>query len=389
MGLPQFAKLTLTLLDGLVTDDKWPALMHYAGWMNAYLIYETISDNLAIGLAQHENDLTAQCKRVLKVFNEAMVARLKGDRARARALMESVRTKTGTISAFKQSLTESEQRQMAKLYQALHGIDTNFIEYGTWSALVANIESCGFIADRLAARHLGGYLRQGLIWRYEAVGKLLSDQQFSLQDLIAINTHTILVIPVLTYYIAVLMEVLYPNAAIGQAYHSGVLPQALEDAALLVRLTNDLGTGLMTDQQYVTNLFNELYGSSTSQPAGQTLGGFLLAEASRTPMLTRIHKDIAYGEYNISLYRLMDAPLSMETLLVFSTSIAHLHKVYQQRKARMTANLSTLTDMLGDDRASRMIKRFVDFHEHIYRYSFDGQAGDYATKPDQKPAQAG
>src|SRR5690606_36559285 len=55
VGIPQFAKLTETLLGDLVPEkEKWTDLLPYTAWMNTYLIYETISDNLAIGLAQKQ-----------------------------------------------------------------------------------------------------------------------------------------------------------------------------------------------------------------------------------------------------------------------------------------------------------------------------------------------
>ena len=59
VGVPQFAKLTHTLIGNSVGEDKWDDLVRYSTYMNAYLIYETISDNLAFGLAIRSRSLSA------------------------------------------------------------------------------------------------------------------------------------------------------------------------------------------------------------------------------------------------------------------------------------------------------------------------------------------
>jgi hypothetical protein len=153
---------------------------------------------------------------------------------------------------------------------------------------------------------------------------------------------------------------------------------------LMVRLTNDLGTRLTATNEHFSDLFNQLYQSIDQQSAKTTLGDFLLDVASSNDALTRIHKDIEYGEYNVSLYKLMDAPLSPYTLLLFGTNIVYFADCYQQCNNRLKSNLARLTEILGDNRISHLILRFVKFHEYIYSHRFDNQSGDYATKPNQQ-----
>jgi hypothetical protein len=242
IGLPQFAKLTVTLLDGLVADDKWQELMKFASVMNTYLIYETLSDNLAIGLARKIEDYgdAKIRKKSLQIFNEAMVARLKEETTRSKALMEGIRGDLRAISAFQQSLTLNEQQKIALGYVATHSnVTLEDIEYNLWSALVANIETCALVTDSLKSFRSHELLRNGLVWRYQAVGQLLTDGDFSLEEIKAISVQTILVMPVLTYYIAVLAEHLYPNPHLQTVLENGELTRALENAALMVRLTND------------------------------------------------------------------------------------------------------------------------------------------------------
>ena len=158
------------------------------------------------------------------------------------------------------SLTANEQQTIAAAF--LHESPSSTIEaidYGAWHSLVANIQSCGDLVDGMQRHQLGDDLRQGLIRRYEAVNDLLLDRVHSKDALVNVSINTILVIPVLTYYISVLTEVLQPSRAIGTLIENGTLQKALEDAALMVRLLNDLGTGLVVTNQYHSTLLNDLY----------------------------------------------------------------------------------------------------------------------------------
>ena len=388
VGIPQFAKLTFTLLDGLTTDDKWETLIEYASWMNAYLIYETVSDNLAIGLAnQHSPDKTASIRRhILRQFDAAMICALQGNREEAIRTMNMIREDVAHISTFSQSLTNEELRAMASLFVKRNDhYNVEDVEYDVWAALVANIEACVDVVERLKGTQLADYLQQGLIWRYDAVNRLLNHRKHSAEEVLSISTHSILVIPVLTYYIAVLKELLEQNPAIKVVHENGLLHQALSDAALMVRLLNDLGTPLLVSSHDHAALFNNLYEQSQHYMNGsRTLGEFLLEMASTNPLLTRIHKDLAFGEFNVSLQNIAHLPLSPETLLLFGTNVIFLHHRYAQCRRRLEKNLSILEAELGDSVASQLIQRFVDFHEYIYGYRFDSQAGDYATKPDKR-----
>lgn len=388
IGIPQFAKLTDTLLADIVPEeDKWIDLLPYISRMNAYLIYETISDNLAIGLAQRQDHDTTydQRKHILLNFNDAMIARLEGNDNLCQDLLDEIRVEAQNISVFKQSLTEQEQTEMAIHYLSSNNlISLRDIEYDTWSPLVGNIESCAFVSDMLKSHLMGSYLKDGLILRYAAVNELLKQESFSIQDLTTLSTHSILVIPVLAYYISVLAEVIYPNSSLEVVMENQILQDALEDAALMVRLTNDLGTNLVVSQEYIPALLNELYNKTQMEAQKMSLNEFLLGIASSDINLTRIQKDIEYGEYNVSLHALTDVPLSAQNLLVFGTNLAYFNQRYQQCRVRLEKNLSALTKTLKNDKISQLIKRFVDFHEHIYSFQFNGQSGDYATKPDMQ-----
>jgi hypothetical protein len=388
VGIPQFAKLTHSLLSGSVPPGKWQELVHFSTLLNAYLIYETTSDNLAFGLAaKRPDDTSFELRRdILIEFNTAMVARLRGDRAESDALLVRMQRKAEQISIFKHSLTGSEQQTIAGAYlqQAPHH-SMHDIEFGTWSSLVANIQACAELVEHMQGYQLGEHLRCGLIRRYEAVTELLRDTVTDQEALVQVSINTILVIPVLTFYVSVLTEALAPNPALADVIRDGALFEALEDAALMVRLLNDLGTNLVVTNQFHPTLLNELYGRlPPSADPNTTFADMLLEHSRQVGLMTRIRKDISFAEFNVSLHNLMTSPPTTTSLLLFGSNLVYFQNRYRACGERLHQNLQIIRQMLKTEAVSTLIDQFVRFHEHIYQHQFDEQAGDYATKPDMQ-----
>ncbi len=388
VGVPQFAKLTQTLIGDSVSDEKWDDLVRYTTYMNSYLIYETISDNLAFGLAiRKPEDVSYDLRRKILVdFNRAMVARLKGQRVESDAILGSMPEMVQELSGFRYSLTQDEQQLVANSFLDQHpSYSMDSIEFGTWNALVANIQACSDVVDQMANLQMGDYLRQGLIWRYEAVNELLCRDEIDQQTLVKVSTNTILVIPVLAYYISVLAEVLDPEPELGQLIANGIIQQALEDAALMVRLLNDVGTNLMISDQFSAPLLNDMY--SYLAPVGghtPTFIDLLMDYSQQSDIMSRIRKDVLFGEFNVSVYNLITAPPTPMSLLLFGNNLLYFRDQYDQCQQRLQENLQIIDQTLNSGAISALISGFVSFHEHIYQYQFDGQAGDYATKPDMQ-----
>jgi hypothetical protein len=388
VGLPQFARLTQTLLGDSVSEEKWDALIQYSTYMNAYLIYETISDNLAFGLAaQRPDDTTYDLRREILIdFNKAMIARLKGNRVESDTLLAALQYHVAHLSGFEHSMTYREQQAIASMFLLQYPeYKADSVEFGTWNALVANVEACAEVVERMNGFRLGDFLRYGLIARYEGVNDLLYQNVNDLESLMKTSTYTILVMPVLTYYISVVTEALEPNAALEALLDSSPLYEALEDAALMVRLLNDIGTNLVATNQFHAPLLNELYTQiSPASSAPPTLGDLLMNYGERSPLMTRIRKDVSFAEFNVSLHNLMTAPSNRMSLLLFGNNLVFFQEQYRQCQQRLKANLQTITQTLHSGTVSRLINDFVRFHEHIYQYQFDEQTGDYATKPDMQ-----
>src|SRR5690606_19861477 len=138
-------------------------------------------------------------REILINFNNAMVARLKGDRPSSDLILARIKPKVDRISSFNYSLTGNEQKTIAAAFlQDAPNCTMDAIEFGAWNSLVANIQSCSDLVEGMKRYRLGDYLRQGLIRRYEAVNDLLSDRVQSKDALVDVSINTILVIPVLT-----------------------------------------------------------------------------------------------------------------------------------------------------------------------------------------------
>lgn len=386
LGFPQMAKLTHRLLAKSVRVDQWDELVRYSTYLNSYLIYEAVSDNLAFGLAvRRPDDRTYDQRRAILIdFNDAMILRLRGQHTQSDNLLGRLQHCMAGISGFDQSLTTHEQRTIAEEFLRQHPQYTmDDIEFGTWNALVANIQSCAEAADRMNDFQLGDFFRQGLISRYEAVNALLHQNVTEQDALIKVSTDTILVIPVLTYYTAVLMEKLDRNPALGTLIESGALFEAMEDAALLTRLLNDIGTNLVATDQFYAHLLNDLYMQlSPTASHVATLGDLLLRHGERSELMTRIRKDVTFAEFNVSLHNLMTAPPTPLSLLLFGNNLVYFQHLYRERRNRLINNLQIIRQTLKNDSVVALIEGFVRFHEYIYQYQFDEQAGDYATKPD-------
>jgi hypothetical protein len=385
IGIPQFVNLTVYLLADFVKEDDWERLLEFSSVMNSYLIYETLSDNLAIGLEHVPRGRTQESytlqREVLYNFNNAAIMRLEGsDLSTSQLLQPSFHTMQN-ISCFAQSLTQEELSALATQFAVQYPHMTlDDVEYGAWPALVANIEACCEVADIMQDSLLSTILRKGLAWRYQAVNRLLLPDELPVNQVVDVSTYAILVIPVLSFYISVLMEALYPNDRLILAVQNAKLAKALYDAALLVRLLNDIGTQLLVNEE-ARRASLEVLRSKAQKTASASIYDLLLDTSDKFNFLTRIRKDICYGEFNISLRNIQEADGRTEAIELLDTSLTHFAHVYAKVRKRMMISLDEIAQLMQDDTASKLITKFVKFHEYLYDQPFDTQAGDYATKP--------
>lgn len=380
LGLPQFAKLTVGLFAGMLSDAQWEQLLPYASVMNRYLIYEAMTDNFANFL---QTDLkNAPSTRPFQIhaisrLNDAMIARLENDPTPTTDLLGTAKSAVGKLSCFGTSITEEEQADFAERYlMQQRGVSMHDLEYGGWGLLVANVETCIRVAQALEGAQLGNFLREGLSWRYQAVNQMLYSLDMPLPERVEVGAYSVLVIPFLTYYISVLNEVILPNATLDALFEDSRLEKALYKAALLVRLSNDVGTDLLTSDECHPALLDML-----ARAPQKSINEVLLDLSADVPYLTRFQKDIAFGEYNVCLYDVGASANSSRTRTRFEHNLNYLGHIYRANRAQLLGELREISEILGSDLTSKLIWRFVEFHEKLYSAPFKSQTGEYATTP--------
>jgi hypothetical protein len=380
-GITQLVRMTCQLVHGLVSDSHWNTVARYTIPMNVYQIYEIVSDNLAIGMAKaNAGDAAHTVRRtLLHEFNRVMGEKLRGDPRPAQQMLNRSRILTQRVSQFKQSLNPQKQRFFAHVYLEYHHVSAQALEFSTWPVLVANIESCVDLAQLMTPYQSGELITQGLVNRYRAVNYLLKQRSPSQKSLLQASTHAILVIPTLAYYIAVLGEVVQSQTHFEYLIRTKTLANALFEAALLVRLLNDLGTWTLrlTPEQHqaLATVLKLKYGQ---QDAPDFVSG-LASAIQDAHVLTRVFKDLQHEEFNIALHRVRTATFHSEAITMFTDTLANLSQVYLKHYQRLQNHLMTIDNVIGQDWLSKLILRFVQFHETLYSNPYDVENGEYSV----------
>jgi hypothetical protein len=205
----------------------------------------------------------------------------------------------------------------------------------------------------------------------------------SLRDAACTGADTILVLPTLAYCALIWAEVVNPLVNFSNILETGLLEQALTDASLIVRLLNDMGYLVAQSVEEQTLLVNALkLDYSASKENTTTISNLLLEINSQfKPWLTRLYKDIVLGESNLVLNRIFDTLDVLHAIKVFQDRITFYSNQYIEACSRLTVFLDAINDYMGDTSVSRIIMRFVEFHQALYQNPFDDEsgAGDYTV----------
>ena len=368
IGARQLCRLTETLLDGLVTDDDWPTLTPLTTTMNVYQLFEIVSDNLAIG--------GQRASTVLRPFNTAMAKALRygGAVMPPAELLAPIRPATRWVSGFTHSLAGAVHHRLATAYT--RGGPVADVEYGLWPALVGNMTAAVDVAAHLSSLAIGPTLRHGLVNRYLAVNRTLDGHHLPLFELAAVGAQAILVLPTLSFYLGALAEILHPDPAFAGCVADGTLPDLLNDAALLVRLLNDIGTGLLTGPQAVRQ---ELWERLRTLAIEHSTMDDLVCDPRLPPtVLTRLRKDIRHGEFNVALHAARLPQPVTQAVQRLASGVDYFAALYALHSARMTASLAGLRERLTDTRPLALVERFVRFHEQLYARPYTDTDGEYA-----------
>ncbi|MEV6717948.1 hypothetical protein AB0M48_38590 [Lentzea sp. NPDC051208] len=360
-------------------------LTPYITVMNVYLMYENVSDNLAIGLACPDPSDTSSSvrKQVVHDFNESMMARLAEPipSAAKRIDLRGLAPLADGISLFRQSLAEDEHRLLSRAYlrerEPKGGV--RVLEQDVIAPLQANIESAAEVARTVLPLPCGELVRAGLIARYAAVNRLLSDDERDLEENLRLGTDSILVYPTLAYYLAVVGDAL--GLAPGFSRRSGDLPlqEGLRAAALIVRLLNDVGSLLLEiDDEPLAEVLRSVTESSRQERSARVA---LIAEASqRGNLFTRIAKDIEFGEFNVCLDGVLSSGDPVAAVERFCERLHDVRRSYRGAVKTLKAASATINACTaGQAPLGDLLSRFVGFHQRMYAESHRSTAGEYAV----------
>jgi hypothetical protein len=371
IGLNQLVRLYASLVGGLVDDAIAPKVADLLARLVVYQTYEIISDNLGLGLfgQRPPSPAAAGRRRLVRSFNAAMTVRLRGGGRGAAAALGPERRRASRVSPVEQSLAEGTHRRlMAQLTGAGSAAGA---ERDVWPALVANIEAAVDVAATVAGTPLGGAVRDGLVERYRAVDRTLSDRHLSRLELAALGAHSVLVVPTLAYGVAVIADLGHPVPGLAEVVTDGSLPAALHDAALMSRLLNDVGPGLLRlGRAARRDAMRRVRAESAGRDLADSLAG---------PRFTRLVKDLTHGEFNICLYAARRATGPADAFAALEADLDCFAGLYALHRRSLGASLDRITGRLGDPRPATLIGRFVRFHARLYAHPYQQPAGEYAV----------
>lgn len=380
-GLTQLVKLTVNLYEGLAPESDMARLVEYCIPVNIYQVYEIVSDNLALGLAHRapEDKTFAERRSLILEFNRAMDTRLQNFTTSGDKLFNPAKSMMEDISSATQSLSPHKHMVLMRTYLNIRRPpSTKELEYAIRPLLVANIEACADMVTSTQKYQLGKMIQHGLINRYRGVTGLLSNRDLELSERLDLSTNAILVAPIVANFISGLCEEVNPVENFQKVVQNNTLSEALYLVALLIRLLNDLGTGLI--MQAAEDRANFFDGLRRREASDETIVS-IVREAVQThgSLLTRIDKDVRHGEFNLAFYDLYDKPSIEDALNTFEQRIRYFAQLYRESRARLMTLLESMSLTLKDERAGAIIHRCLVFHEQLYAHSFEEAEGEYAV----------
>ncbi|MGW7440222.1 hypothetical protein [Streptomyces sp. NPDC054849] len=379
--------MTGALLDRMPLDrDELDALGAYSTFMSVHQIYEVVSDNLAIGLAgpglaSRVGPVAQEREEILRSFNPAAAESLSATDCRlAQAAFAAWESLARGISAFRNSNNEAEHRALAEAYGREHpGEDLSALEFSVAPCLLANITSGLSMADVVRDLATWDLFITGLARRYTAVQRLLTERPTEVEALLSIGTDSIMVVSTIAYYTGLINEVVRPLPGYRKVLDDGSVQRLLADAALLVRLVNDVGTRLLEQApQDRRQLVARLRASADAARAEDLEQVLWQAQAAEGALLTRLKKDVGFGEFNVCLDGIRHLP-AHDGLAHFEDRLDRVTSLYQRTLGSLAMGAAELRARTGSSLVGGPALRFVHFHQELYRKTFDDQMGDYAV----------
>lgn len=381
LGLRGTARMTDEVLEGLLSEAQLEEMVELCVPMTMMLTYEVASDNVAIGIANHLPSDTTLSKRIelLTAFGNVMISKLKGEKTPTALLMQPYRELIRQISAFSQSLSEHKYHHLLQAYlQDYPESDTSAIEYSLYEILIANID-CGMdVITILDGYQMQNFVRDWLCRRYEAQTFLVNHRQMSQERLIRASIDAIMVVPTMAYYVAHFVERVAPNPHYQELLDNGILLAALEKTALLVRILNDLGTDVVeqSDDAHAAWIA-ELRKSQEQQHYSSFIELMMEYIPNKGVSFTRLKKDVIFGEYNLALHFPRLETDVEQAIEIFYQQLCFVSRLYRENWAELIELCSIIEHKMGTSMVSKLLLRFVQYHQSFYRNSFEESSGEY------------
>lgn len=381
LGLRATASMTDDVLSSVLSPEQMEKMVDVCVPMTLMLTYEVASDNVAIGLANNlpDDDTRAIRIQLLTQFGDVMVKRLQGDPTETADLLASSLPLVNEISSFVQSLSEHKYHKLLNVYLAQYpDVEQEAIEFSLYEILIANIDCGQWVLETLDGYQMQSFIRDWLVKRYTGQTFLINHDQMLPEELIRASTDAIMVVPTMAYYIAHMLEYVAPNPHLDEVMQDGTLLLALEKCALLVRILNDMGTDVIEQSDdYYAGLIDELRQTQHIENYDSFVELMMDFVPERGDAFTRLKKDIQFGEYNLALHypRLIDDV--DEAIDEFYERLCWISEIYQKEYQELYQLVDEIEMALGTSIAGDLLTRFVEFHRHFYRNSFEGVTGEY------------
>jgi hypothetical protein len=381
-GIAGLNRLTFGMLDGLLTDDEFDQLIPYTVPVNVFNMYEIVADNLAIGLSYPvaQDKTYMQRRKIVSAVSSAMVARLRG--ADDTAVVNALTRVSGIreVSLFEQSLNMDKHRILADAFARETQIAPASLEYDLLPILIANVESCSQVVQNLNGYLSQELVRNGFVRRFAGINRLLDDTYIPRHYLVQIGMNTIMTVPIVGYFIAVIAEEIRLLPNYDYLCDSGYVLKALEDMSVMVRLLNDIGPFLLEQPKEEYGLLVKKMRALQDQHKFKSFYDLMLCTTEYEPVkFTRLKKDLKYREFNLALYQPCRSNSVSEAIEVFHDQLKYLSSLYQRRATHLRTMLDIISFETQSEIIAEVIRRFIKFHEMLYRASFDQTEGEFAV----------
>lgn len=364
-------KLEIALFNELLLDKDilLDVLMKF-GPLNAYFYTEVFSDHLGMNLANQQEDSVEYKSKLaaLSNLNKVISGQTK----------ELSPEDFGHFSIYQQCLSPEKMQEIVSGYQKKFesaGLQKE-LEFSYFTMMQLNISSCRVLLQsaekNMKRSKLYSLFEQGIMDRYAAVDKLIYNyKNLSLDESLELGKKTILIAPTLTYCISAIDQVMkIPN--LSKIIKDGSLKEALDIAAKLVRLLNDIGTIPLTKPKESLEKFKTSFDAMKGKDTF-----FNIIKNSKDVSWSRVAKDLKFGEHNLcldSLYKLDE----LKRYQQFEANILYLSEIYQKLEASLYKIVSKMDKMVAS-----LILGVVLTHKETYSKAMD-EEGEYAIASNKK-----